>query len=486
MRGAVISVVIVVTLLIGAGAGFLIGGIGSSPPRANTSVSATTVTSTLYSTRTLTLVQGSGQLGPWNTTTSFPGAHPPSSCIASQGFIYCVGGNGNATYFAQISSDGIGQWKRSTDYPVPIAGESCVENPDYIYCVGGVSQGPGNQTADKFGRTVQVFYAPLTASGFGQWAQTTVYPYVAASPACTAYSSRVYCVEDSFNGSGYSSPPLGYSADLSTNGVGTWVQSTAPPTGISGCTAIGGYAYCFGGGICIGPGSCRALSYSANITGGGIGNWSQTTDLPMLSGTPYVTAGPHVYYFSVPVFYADPSDGHVGPWVATTDYPGQYPSTCASDGTFIYCIGEDNTAAYSQVGAPNPGALVLLNPPPYFPEAEYLTPAWNGGSGCSVTFAGGTVQGAPCFTPDIDEAVIFDCAVTAATPTGCETTVVSPTNTAYNYNMTIWYPVYNATIPDSNCKFLPSGYSSPFTGWCISISQYSFVIAWQLQPVSPP
>ena len=294
-------------------------------------------------------------------------------------------------------------------------------------------------------------------------------------------ASYIYCIEDAFNGTDYVGGSEAYYASLSAGGIGSWVQTNAPPTTTAGCLAIGGYAYCFGGGQCVPePGDCYTPSYSSSLSPNGIGKWNQTTELPTAVGANYVAAGSFIYYLSVPVFYSLVTNGSIGAWETTTNYPDGYGGPCALYSGYLYCMSSTNDNFYlSQVGAPNPSAFVLLNPPPY-PRSEYLAPAWSGAGGCGVS-SGGRFSGAPCFSYNIDDAVIFDCAVAAATFAGCQTTVVSPTDTTYNYNLTIWYPQYSASFPDTNCELKPTfGSPSPIYAWCISISQDSFIVAQQV------
>lgn len=129
----------------------------------------------------------------------------------------------------------------------------------------------------------------------------------------------------------------------------------------------------------------------------------------------------------------------------------------------------------------NTGAPVLQNPPP-FPSADYLGPAWTAGGNHCVVSSNGAFSGAPCYVDNVDNATVFDCADSANTTSGCTTTVVSPSNTQYNYNITIWYPRLNSSDPETNCAFLPAvGYTQPLYAWCITVGQNSFIIANQVQ-----
>jgi hypothetical protein len=234
------------------------------------------------------------------------------------------------------------------------------------------------------------------------------------------------------------------------------------------------------------PGTdCYSRSYFAPLTASGIGAWQATAPLPTSVSANYATGGNYIYYLSIPVFFASVSAAGIGPWQTTTNYPRSlYPSDCFSSGAYLYCANPVGGGSYfAQIGGPNPQALQLENPPP-FPRSSYLVPAWDNGSGGSVTVHGVTA-GAPIFNNNIDDAVVFDCASQASTSAGCTTTVVS-SNTAYNYDLTIWYPCKSPSPADTNCCFLPAvGYSTPFNDWCISVGSNSFIIANKI-PMFPP
>lgn len=424
----------------------------------------------------------SGQLGPWKTTTSYPINAQGFSCAVNRGYAYCVGGyNGSETkesFFAPLSEFGVGAWARTTDYPMEVQDERCVASSDYIYCIGGYVNSPNSHNI------AVSYFASLSSSGIGQWASTTAFPYPAPDLRCTTDLGYVYCVSAHYNGTAFTEGGDSYFAQLSANGIGKWTPSSQMPTMTAGCSGAGDYIYCFGGGPCYPPGDCSSPSYYASLSSNGVGAFRRTSDLPTAVWANYLAAGSYVYYMSIPIYYAAVSQDGIGSWATTTNYPNStYPGECFASYSDIYCIGgttfagqSTNDVSYAVIGAPNPSALQLRNPPP-FPNAEYLAPAWSGSGGCSVS-VNGVFAGAPCFDHNIDDAFVFNCATAAATPSGCTASVVSPSNTAYNYELTIWYPSYNSSLTDVNCKFLPGlGYSSPLYGWCISTGSSSFIIS---------
>ena len=432
-----------------------------------------------------------GELGPWALTADYPlaskhcaGTAPNlycagQTCVASSEYVYCVGGQSTSTYYSKLSSATLGPWIAGAEYPVPIKEAGCVVSADYLYCVGGRIAGADGGAANP---TADVYYAPLLSPGIGTWTTTTAFPRVTLAPQCVTDSGYVYCISESLEA------PIAidaYFAPVSSSGVGTWRPTAGPPTVTQHCTSAGGFIYCFGGGNCApaGPSSdCYSPSYFAPLTPSGIGAWKATTELPTAVSATYATAGSYIYYLSVPVFFAKVSADGIGLWQTTTNYPGSaYPSNCFSSGDYLYCASPAANGSFAaKIGASNPRAFHLENPPP-FPRAEYLGPAWTDGSGgCSVS-SNGVFAGAPCFTRNIDDAFVFDCASNASTPAGCKTTVVS-SNPAYNFDVTVWYPCKDRTAADANCCFLPSvGYEMPFDDWCISVGANSFIIASQIE-----
>jgi hypothetical protein len=433
-----------------------------------------------------TSAPASGELGAWASTADSPLAandcvgSPPAqycaeqTCVAGSKYVYCVGANSTSTYYSELSSAGLGSWIRGADYPIAVKRTSCVVGSDDIYCVGGdVPAADGGAPKP----VANAYYAHITSPGVGKWTVSTPFPHATDEAQCMTNSGYLYCVASSV---GNTRMPEAYFAPVSSSGIGAWTQTAAPPISTSNCFAIDGYAYCLGIGNCppAGPNSdCYSPTFYAPLGAQGIGTWKKTSEIPAAVSAVSASAGSYIYYFSIPVFYASVSADGIGPWKTTTNYPdSSYPAGCVSSGGYLYCGSQTANGSYfAQLGASNPRALHLENPPP-FPRSEYLGPAWLNGGGCMVS-SNGVSAGAPCFTKNIDEAVVFDCASQAKTAAGCKTTVVS-SNTAYNFDVTIWYPCPNDPGADANCCFLPAvGYDKPFDGWCSSTSSESFIIS---------
>jgi hypothetical protein len=191
-----------------------------------------------------------GVVGSWTATTSYPIPIDTQSCVASSGYVYCVGGdnetgglnsaaaNSTSVWYAPVSSSGIGNWTLTNAYPAGTFYPICYASQGYIYCVGGADV--NDNAVDS------VYYASLSSSGVGAWTQTTAYPAELSSQACVIISSTIYCVGGEGNGGSYSNAV--YFAPVSSSGVGAWTQGPAyPDTAATDCAAVATTVYCIGG-----------------------------------------------------------------------------------------------------------------------------------------------------------------------------------------------------------------------------------------------
>lgn len=342
-------------------AGFMGYWAGSFKPAAT----VTTIT-TDTTTQTTTFLPNfvNGYLGQWNHTADYPVPVQGLACVSNVGYVYCVGGGSedsagrvgdvifNGSYYAALSSNGIDHWVQTTSYPVPIQGADCATQFGYVYCVGG--WGP-NQTY----ATRDSYFAPISSAGIGQWKATTPYPVPASGPACVTYSRFIYCVQTHWNeSSGYLGPQDVFFAPISSEGIGNWTQTLGFSAVTAGCSEYSGFAYCYGGALgcrhdCTAPPN---YAHYAQLLANGTGQWLETTNVLQGWG-PYVEAGPFVYAFGTVVHYTFwqgwlpignatsdvdvvhlSSDG-ISSSSKTAQFPLPGPGACISSGEYIYCIG---------------------------------------------------------------------------------------------------------------------------------------------------
>ncbi len=286
-------------------------------------------------------------IGSWNATTDYPVPILGAGCSISGNYIYCVGSaevlNGSAgpTYYAPISNEGIGSWRPTTNYPIPFSFGGCSISNNYIYCVGG-----GN-----YNSSYAAYYAPVSNSGIGTWKSTTRYPTGLYDAGCTISNNYIYCV-----GSGYlaniSSANITslqdvYYAPVSSSGIGNWIPATMYPVPFygAGCSIYKSRIYCVGNGYSYLGSSSSA--YYTNITGSGaLGQWKQTTGYPVrLSNAGCTMYNGYIYCVGSSsgndtelTYYAPLAQNGVGTWTGTTSYPAPiffaYCTTPGSSGGF--------------------------------------------------------------------------------------------------------------------------------------------------------
>lgn len=123
----------------------------------------------------------------------------------------------------------------------------------------------------------------------------------------------------------------------------------------------------------------------------------------------------------------------------------------------------------------NPGLPWPLN------ESMFLSSA----PGCSFTVGSESPMYGTCFSYNISQAVVFNCAEVAATPQGCTQQVNSPQSHLPGYMITIWYPYVNQTNEPTgvNCAYsVPSESIDHNLAYCISLSPTAFIVTMKAPP----
>jgi hypothetical protein len=161
------------------------------------------------------------------------------SCVASGGYIYCVGGEQpiqvtilssayisiptNIVLSAPLGGSGgglAGPWQYAGEYDGGgVAFHSCVTDNGFIYCVGGqINRNWWDyiNPLTSYDASDEVWYAPLLpAGGVGAWQQTTSYGGgPVESLSCSVIEHNVVCA-------GGGNDEI-WSAPLSSSGVGPW------------------------------------------------------------------------------------------------------------------------------------------------------------------------------------------------------------------------------------------------------------------------
>ena len=202
-------------------------------------------------------------------------------CSTADNNIYCVGG-GNYTdpryaYYAPVSAYGIGQWKATTPYPTGLFDAGCLIYSGYMYCTGTEYV---NTSANTINLTSlgDVYYAPVSESGIGNWIKTTTYPIPFFGAGCSAYNSTIYCVGDGYPNATFRQSAY-YAPILASGSIGAWKRTTDYPVPLTyaGCVVSNGYLYCVGSY----NSTNQSEAFYAPVSRNGIGTWNATTSYPV-------------------------------------------------------------------------------------------------------------------------------------------------------------------------------------------------------------
>lgn len=152
----------------------------------------------------------------------------------------------------------------------------------------------------------------------------------------------------------------------STGQLGPWNSTTDYPLPLAGvtCVADGGFAYCVGGGNETAPRGSGGLNltYYAPLSPTGVGQWTRTTDYPLMILQPSCVASLGYIYcvsgFAGPtsnltadVFYAPLSPSGIGAWKPTTPFDNVIsPPPCMVDSSYIYCVTQNATGPFLPAG----------------------------------------------------------------------------------------------------------------------------------------
>ncbi|MGI0100733.1 MAG: hypothetical protein ACREBH_03405 [Candidatus Micrarchaeaceae archaeon] len=348
---AAIIVIIVIVVLIAVYAA-----IGYNAPKKPKATTMTTTILGINSSGPLSSVYTSSTTVQSTTTSTVSSANETNTTSANEtnstnliqsNYIYCVGTQAtypyNYTYYAPINASGIGNWTATTSYPIPIYMAGCSISGNYIYCVG--SSGIGNTSSSMYS-----YYALVNDSGIGSWTMTTSYPAIFNNAGCSIGGNYIYCV----GGVGHINSFLAYYAPISGLGIGNWTKTTPYPERLygAGCSIYDDYIYCVGTGYANSTTNFNATTlesvYYAPVSDSGIGNWTATTSYPI----PFYGAGCSIYddyiycvgnnYYGQKssAYYAHVTASGIGAWQQTTSYPLAFSNDgCVASEGYLYCVG---------------------------------------------------------------------------------------------------------------------------------------------------
>jgi hypothetical protein len=333
--------------------------------------------------------------GNFITTTPYPFPIGRESCVASDGYLYCAGGQSNsfdptnAVLYAPILPSGaVGAWSATNSLQVPFSEDSCVSSSNDIYCRGGMIDSLGD-----FSSVVQ--YAPILSSGaLGAWSTTNATSsfqesFDEAGAFCTASGGYIYCTDGSLTNT------VVYSHILPSGALGAWSvanQSSENYFVFSTCTSYNGRIYCSGQEGAV-PGSNIGKDdytmYAQALPSGNLGAWHATYPTILLNNGAACAYGSFLGYGGYLYSYACDHGGagwfyyqKIISLANTTAAVACNPSSVASAGSNSMCTatlsGFSGPVDGESIAWASSGAAVSLSSP---------SCALSSGS-CSVTVTG--------------------------------------------------------------------------------------------------
>jgi hypothetical protein len=261
------------------------------------------------------------------------------------------------------NAETLGTWTKTTPYPTTNQGAVCVTSSGYLYCIdnGGAA-----------------YYGKLYPYGVGTWAHTTSYPLDISSESCVSSGGYIYCVSgfcNSIENPGCSPHPEApttedYYAPLGPTGIGPWEQTSSIIEGglALSCAANSGYLYCIGGFQTVGA-DPTAHDYYAPLSASGIGTWSNTTAYPtVIQSQTCASSGSYIYCIGGgtgngnqimdSTYYARISSSGVSTWTKSSSYPTDIlDPQCTTWSGYIYCMGGSLTGSGTSTPAVNYAVL---------------------------------------------------------------------------------------------------------------------------------
>ncbi len=222
------------------------------------------------------LINDDGTMGPFSTTTAFPGPRHLLGVAAWNGYLYVTGGTdatapNTAVFYAKLQPGGTilpGGWQ--TGSALPGGGRrdhACVAHNGFLYVVGGT---------DLAGVTSNVLAAAIRGDGsLGPWA--SVSPLTGFRNFHGAFAHDGFLYAAGGNNGIFDIATSEYARINADGTLSAWTLTTSLPSARSALkvAAVGGYAFAVGG-----LSAAQTSVVSAPILpGGGLGPWSATTSM---------------------------------------------------------------------------------------------------------------------------------------------------------------------------------------------------------------
>ena len=202
-------------------------------------------------------LQTDGSLGPFRTLGTLPSERSGQGLVVHGDRIFLVGGRSNNSFLAsvisaQVQTDGsLGGWDTETDLPAARFHIGAVASDAFVYAIGGVKT--DNVATLPYLATSDVFYAPLGPDGhLGAWHVAASLPEPRSHFALHIHEGHLYAiggfVESSADGTPLAKTELGASIGPDgAPGVFAPIGMLADPVATASVVELQGSLYLLGG-----------------------------------------------------------------------------------------------------------------------------------------------------------------------------------------------------------------------------------------------
>ncbi len=323
-------------------------------------ISAPSTLSTVYSAQ----INGNGTLGTWATLNTLPAVRYQHSAVVNGNYLYIFGGYDGATRFSTVYSaplklDGtVGPWTTLNTLPAVARQLSTVASNGYVYLLGG--------DVTTTGRVSTAYSATLNPEGtIGTWSTLSTLPKLTSDHSAVVYNNMLYLLGGYDGTTVWStaySTPLGASALVTGSSTTRTAGNLVDFWNNSSTKFAVDYAgnITEQGSLTFNPTSTTPSqtfgTTQSSITPGSTGTWSTLNNLPEVKwGSAAVAYNGYLYELGGRNASADTStmysakiysDGTIGAWNTLANLPTvkRYTEATVSNG-YLFMTGMSGTAS---------------------------------------------------------------------------------------------------------------------------------------------
>jgi len=314
-------------------------------------------------------INPNGTIGAWTITTSFTTARSDHSSVVYNGYLYLLGGYDGVTTFsdvqyAPINTNGsIGTWATTTSLTVPRLGLTAHVYNGFLYIVGGSGQADVQYALICTGSNSGTGGCTATAGTVGTWTATSTFTTGRKYHSSIISNGYLYVIGG--NSSLGNLSDVQY-APINTNGtLGAFTATTSFTTARTSHTSVvyNGYVYVIGGNTAGGFDTrVDTVQYAPINNDGTVGTWVATSSFNLereshtsvvYNGFLYVIGGVSASSFQKDVRFSrinNGGPGATGAFAATTSFTtARFQHTSVVANGYLYVMGGSNGSVLGDV-----------------------------------------------------------------------------------------------------------------------------------------